>query len=49
MSKRAFLALAITLFVLVLVDEAVNQTLSALDLPTAREVYAGMGLKMDRS
>ena len=45
MSRRAFLTLAISLFAIVMIDEAVNLTLKNLDLPTAMDFYEGLGLE----
>ena len=45
MSRRAFLALAISLFVLVLADEVINLTLKNLNLPTAIDFYTSLGLE----
>lgn len=45
MSKRAFLTLAISLFVLVLADELANLTLKNLNLPNAMDFYESLGLK----
>lgn len=43
MSKRAFLTLAITLFVLIMIDEITNLTLKNLSLPTAMDFYQAQG------
>lgn len=43
MSRRAFLALAITLFALVMLDEVTNLTLKNLGLPTAMDFYQSLG------
>ena len=43
MSKRAFLALSITLFAIVMLDEITNLTLKNLDLPTAMDYYRSLG------
>lgn len=43
MSKRAFLTLAISLFVIVMVDESVNLVLKLLDKPTAMNLYESWG------
>ena len=43
MSRRAFLTLAITLFVVVLTDDIVNLTLKNLGLPTAHNFYQALG------
>ncbi len=43
MSRRAFLTLAITLFVLVVVDDITNLTLKNLGLPTAMDFYHSLG------
>ena len=43
MSKRAFLTLAITLFMLVVVDDITNLTLKNLGLPTAMDFYYSLG------
>lgn len=45
MSKRAFLTLAISLFVLILADELTNLTLKNLNLPTAMDFYRSLGLE----
>ena len=45
MSKKAFLTLAITLFVLVMADELINLTLKNLNLPTAMDFYRSLGLE----
>lgn len=45
MSRRAFLTLAISLFVVVMIDEMVNLTLKNLDLPTAMDFYESLGLE----
>ena len=45
MSKRAFLALAISLFTIVMVDELGNLICKNLGLPTAMDFYRGIGLK----
>ena len=45
MSRRAFLTLAISLFVLVLADELTNLTLKNLNLPTAIDFYQSLGLE----
>lgn len=45
MSKRAFLTLAITLFVLVMADEIENLTMKNLNLPTAMDFYRSLGLE----
>lgn len=45
MSKKAFLALAITLFALVMIDEVTNLTLKNLNLPTAMDLYRSLGLE----
>lgn len=45
MSRRAFLTLAISLFVLVLADELTNLTLKNLNLPTAMNFYQSLGLE----
>ncbi len=45
MSKKAFMTLATTLFVLVMLDELTNLTLKNLDLPTAMDFYQSLGLK----
>lgn len=45
MSKRAFLALVITLFVLVIADDITNLTLKNLGLPTAMNFYEWLGFK----
>lgn len=43
MTKRAFLTLAITLFVVVILDDVTNLTLKNLDLPTAHNFYQALG------
>lgn len=43
MSKRAFLALAITLFALIMIDELMNLTLKNMNLPTAMDYYRSQG------
>ena len=43
MTRRAFLTLSITLFVVVMVDDITNLTLKNLGLPTAHELYLRMG------
>lgn len=43
MSRRAFLALSITLFTVVMVDDITNLTLKNLGLPTAHDLYLKMG------
>lgn len=45
MTKRAFLTLAILLFVLVIADEAGNLLLKVLNQPTAVELYESWGFK----
>lgn len=45
MSRRAFLAMAITLFSLVMIDELGNLFCKNLGLPTAVDFYRGIGLK----
>ncbi len=45
MSKRAFLTLAISLFVLIMADELTNLTLKNLGLPTAMDYYRSIGCK----
>lgn len=45
MSKRAFLTLTISLFVLVLTDELTNLTLKNLNIPTAMDFYRSLGLE----
>ncbi len=45
MSKRTFLILAISLFVLVTADEIVNLTLKNMDRPFAIDFYQSLGLK----
>lgn len=45
MSKRAFLILAVSLFILVTADELINLTLKNLDRPTAVEFYQSLGAK----
>ena len=43
MSRRAFLTLSITLFMVVMVDDIANLTLKNLGLPTAHNLYLKMG------
>ncbi len=43
MTKRAFLTLSITLFVLVITDDITNLTLKNLGLPTAQNFYEWLG------
>ena len=45
MSKRAFLTLAISLFVLIMADEITNLTLKNLGQPTAMDLYQSLGLE----
>ena len=45
MSRRAFLALAITLFSLIMVDEIGNLILKNLGQPTAMDLYRSLGAK----
>lgn len=45
MSRRAFLALTISLFILILTDELTNLTLKNLNLPTAINFYQSLGLE----
>ena len=45
MSKKAFLALAITLFVIVMADELINLTLKNLNQPNAMDFYQSLGLE----
>ena len=45
MTKRAFLTLAITLFVLIMADELINLTLKNLNEPTAMDFYRSLGLE----
>ena len=45
MSRKAFLALAISLFAIVMVDELGNLICKNLGLPTAMDFYKGIGLK----
>ena len=45
MSKRAFLALAITLFALVMIDEIGNLILKNSGEPTAMDFYRSLGMK----
>ena len=45
MSRRAFLALAISLFSIVMLDELANLILKIADLPTAMDFYRSLGLK----
>lgn len=45
MSRRAFLTLAISLFVLVMADELTNLTLKNLGQPTAMDFYRSLGLE----
>lgn len=47
MSKRAFLTLAISLFVLILADELTNLTLKNLGQPTAMDLYRSLGLEYE--
>lgn len=47
MSKRAFLTLAISLFVLFVADELVNLTLKNLGQPNAMDLYRSMGLEYE--
>ena len=44
-TQRAFLTLAVTLFVVVMVDELTNLTLKNLGEPTAMDFYRSLGLK----
>ena len=46
-SKRAFLTLAISLFVLFVADELVNLTLKNLGQPNAMDLYRSMGLEYE--
>ena len=48
MSKRAFLTLSITLFVLVMADDITNLTLKNLNLPTAMDFYYSLGWRYYR-
>ena len=45
--KEVFLAVAISLFTVVMLDEVVNLTLKNLDLPTAVDLYKSLGLKYE--
>lgn len=45
MSRRGFLALAITLFSLIMVDEVVNLCLKNVGAPNAMDFYRGMGME----
>lgn len=45
MSRRAFLTLVITLFVVVMLDEGVNLVLKNLGEPTAMDFYRSLGLE----
>ena len=45
MSRRAFLAFAISLFSIVMLDELANLILKIADLPTAMDFYRSLGLK----
>ena len=45
--KEVFLAVAISLFTVVMLDEVVNLTLKNLDLPTAVDFYKSLGLKYE--
>ncbi len=45
LSKKAFLTLAITLFVLIMADELTNLTLKNLNLPNAMDFYRSLGLE----
>ena len=45
MSKRAFLTLAISLFVLIMADEITNLTLKNLNLPNAMDFYRSLGME----
>lgn len=45
MSRRAFLTLAISLFVLIMADELINLTLKNSNLPTAMDFYRSLGLE----
>lgn len=45
MNKRAFLAVAITIFAIFMLDEVVNLTLKNLDQPTAMDFYRSLGAK----
>jgi len=47
MSRRAFLTLAISLFVLFVADELVNLTLKNLGQPTAMDFYRSLGLEYE--
>ena len=47
MSKRAFLTLAISLFVLFVADEIINLILKNLNQPTAMDLYRSMGLEYE--
>jgi len=46
MRKRTFMTLAVTLFVVVMVDDITNLTLKNLDLPTAQDFYLSLGWKI---
>ena len=45
MPRRGFLVLAVMLFSLVLLDEAINLILKNLDMPTAMDFYKSLGLE----
>ena len=45
MTKRAFLTLVITLFVLIMADEMTNLMLKNLNLPTAMDFYRSLGFE----
>lgn len=45
MSKRAFMALAISLFSIVMLDEIANLLLKNLNLPTAIDFYQSLGIE----
>lgn len=47
MSRRAFLTLAISLFVLFVADELINLTLKNLGQPNAMDLYRSMGLEYE--
>lgn len=46
-SKKAFLAVAISLFAVVMLDEVANLTLKNLDQPTAVDFYKSLGMKYE--
>lgn len=49
MSKRAFLTLVISLFVIVMLDDVVNLILKNTGLPTAQDFYRGLGWEFIKS